>query len=627
MARSSGRSGLRYGSPLRRAAAAGGRGRGRALRAVGVAHDGLCRVVGNARRELDRSEPNARIRRGLPRRIAVGNVLPRAGHVIARGLLAAAAAVVGYALASRVWPAELAELELYARIGQPFGYWNAVGATAALAFPLALWLGSRRHGRAAVTALAYPTAGLLTIALALTYSRSAAVATATALALWFVFVPLRLRSAALVISAGAAAAPVVVWATHKAAFTDDGVDIAVREDVGPTFGIALCAVVVVLYGVGYAFTAGRERLSIGPRARMNAGRALVATVAVAAMAALGVVAASDRGLRGTLADRWYELRTDKATTAGGPARLGSAASARGTYWRQAIDVFEERPIAGVGAGGFATTSLRFRKDALESRHAHGQLIQTLADLGLLGLLVTLAAAVAWLAAALRTLGTGVRGPTWTRERTVAATLFLAAVASAIQASVDWTWFVPGPTVMALLAGGFVAGIGPAALEAAPRLRLTPQRIVLAGLAVLASLAAVWSISQPPRADQRADAAVRLAGAGDLEAALTAARQAQDIDPLALKPLFAEAAVHQRADRDDLALEVFGRGVAEHPDDPQAWLRLADFQLYELDRPQEALAPLDQALYLDPMSEAARDSFIEARTRLRTLGLLPPEAAP
>jgi tetratricopeptide (TPR) repeat protein len=230
-----------------------------------------------------------------------------------------------------------------------------------------------------------------------------------------------------------------------------------------------------------------------------------------------------------------------------------------------------------------------------------------------------------------------RAPAWTADRLVNTALFLAALAYGIQSFLDWTWFVPGPTVMALLAAGFVVGRGPApeaaaAPEARPRLSLSSPRILLAVLAVLTTLAATWSVLQPDRAADLADEALVLAGAGETEDALTKARDAQDINPLALEPLFAEAAVHQRAGRDDQALDVFRQSVAEHPKDPQAWLRLADFQLYELDRPQEALAALDQALYLDPMSEAARDTFIEARTRLRDAGVLPaeppaPEAAP
>jgi tetratricopeptide (TPR) repeat protein len=151
------------------------------------------------------------------------------------------------------------------------------------------------------------------------------------------------------------------------------------------------------------------------------------------------------------------------------------------------------------------------------------------------------------------------------------------------------------------------------------------RVALAIGAVLAALAASWSIWQPERADDKADQAIELSGTGDLDEALDAARDAQDIDPLSIKPLFAEAAVHQRAGRNDEALAVFRRAALEHQKDPQAWLRLADFQLYELDDPESAVAALDQALYLDPVSEAIQDSFVEARARLRKRGLLPEEA--
>ena len=53
---------------------------------------------------------------------------------------------VAYSIASRIWPGTLAENELSNRIGAPFQYWNAVGTVAAIAIPVALWLGSRRTG-------------------------------------------------------------------------------------------------------------------------------------------------------------------------------------------------------------------------------------------------------------------------------------------------------------------------------------------------------------------------------------------------------------------------------------------------------------------------------------------------
>ena len=216
-----------------------------------------------------------------------------------------------------------------------------------------LWLGARRHGSSAASALAYPVGGLMVLALFLTYSRSALLAALVVVGLWLVFVPLRLRSMAVLLAAAAAAAPILLWATSKAAFTDDGVALAVREDVATEFGLMLLALVLVLYVAGYTFTSARERLVIPPETRHAIGQLIVAGLLVLAVAGVGAVALSDRGLGGTISDRWDELTDDSASAEGGPGRLTSAASSRSRYWRQAIDVFEDDPVAGAGAGGFA----------------------------------------------------------------------------------------------------------------------------------------------------------------------------------------------------------------------------------------------------------------------------------
>ena len=48
--------------------------------------------------------------------------------------------------------------------------------------------------------------------------------------------------------------------------------------------------------------------------------------------------------------------------------------------------------SGSGAGNFQTARLRHRKDASVTRHAHGFVPQTLADLGIVGLALTHGAA-------------------------------------------------------------------------------------------------------------------------------------------------------------------------------------------------------------------------------------------
>ena len=63
-----------------------------------------------------------------------------------------------------------------------------------------------------------------------------------------------------------------------------------------------------------------------------------------------------------------------------------------------MQVFQAHQALGVGAGGYATARLRYRNDTLDVRHAHGYVVQTLADLGLVGTALSLALLAAWLAA-------------------------------------------------------------------------------------------------------------------------------------------------------------------------------------------------------------------------------------
>ena len=72
---------------------------------------------------------------------------------------------------------------------------------------------------------------------------------------------------------------------------------------------------------------------------------------------------------------------------------------RARYWREALKVHADSPLVGVGAGAYATARKRYRTGDLDVLHAHGYLVQTLADLGWAGLIVSLAAFAAWLGAA------------------------------------------------------------------------------------------------------------------------------------------------------------------------------------------------------------------------------------
>ena len=93
-------------------------------------------------------------------------------------ICAATVAICIWAILTKVFPGALAADEVYARLREPFGYWNAVGLTAALGVPPTLWLGARRSGHAAVNALAYPIMGILLLTVLLAYSRGSLLAVA-----------------------------------------------------------------------------------------------------------------------------------------------------------------------------------------------------------------------------------------------------------------------------------------------------------------------------------------------------------------------------------------------------------------------------------------------------------------
>ena len=115
----------------------------------------------------------------------------------------------------KVFPGALAPDEIYARLREPYGYWNAVGLTAALGVPAALWLGARRSGHAALNALAYPVHGAAAAhRAARLLARLAAGGSSSGCAFWFAVVPLRLRGVA-VLAAGALGALAVAAGSSR----------------------------------------------------------------------------------------------------------------------------------------------------------------------------------------------------------------------------------------------------------------------------------------------------------------------------------------------------------------------------------------------------------------------------
>ena len=537
---------------------------------------------------------------------------PGVVQITVRGIVIASVALCGWALLTRMFPGNLAELVVGARLGAPFDYWNALSSVATIGLVPALWLGTRPASTPLARALTFPATGALLLTLVLTQSRGGILAAATALIIWFAVTPFRLRSLAILALAAVVVLPVAMWALTKDAFTKTLVPLSAREDVAGRFGLFVVLALIVLFAFGLAFERSAQGRAISLPGRRRLGVAALVLACMIPLAGLTAVAASDRGLGGTISKSVDDLTSGrKSAPPRGAARLGSTDSARGGYWGEAVDVFADRPLAGDGAGSFEVSRLRYRDDPGVVRKAHSFVFQTLADTGLIGLLAALAAFSAWLFAAARSLGVPRRravpgGRDWSDERTAVLALALAAVAFGVQSAIDWIWLIPAPAIMALLAAGVVAGRGPLpALGAArgldpPRLPRA-ERTVWAAAILLTAVICAWTVAQPARADRAVQRSTEKLVHGDPAGAVEAANDALAIEPHSLPALLARASAQQEAEHLGAALATLRTAVLEHPRNPLAWRRLGMFEAEQLHSVEPPLRIAEVMNRLDPQS--------------------------
>jgi hypothetical protein len=579
--------------------------------------------------------------------VLLARAAPAHWPAVLGGVLLAAVIVCGYALLSKIFPNAIGVAQnnghVYARLQAPYGYWNAIGLAAAIGAIGCMWLGARRAGHAVLSALAYPAMGLMLVTLLLAYSRGALAALALGLALWLCLVPLRLRGAAVLCIGALGALVVVAWDFSRHALTTDDIPLAERLSAGHQLGVLLAAMLVALTLVGLAigFVFGRRTLS--PQTRRRAGTVLLALPVIAVIALAGLLTVSHRGLFGSISHTVSTLTNPNAPVpANGPGRLTAIGSVRARYWNEALEIFTDHPLLGVGAEGYETARLRYRTAILNVGQAHGFIVQTLADLGLVGLLVVLALLGAWMCAAGRAthpfnrrwqrwrwLALAGRERLYSAERVGLLTLVCVVATFGIHSFVDWTWYVPGVACTALLCAGWVAGRGPlssilavagapAGLDQGrdgdptshtPRWRsltlgeIGPLRAGIAAAVVLCALLAAWAQWQPQRSVDASNEALALVGRNPT-AALAAAHTAVSRDPLSAEALLTLAAVQEGAGQSAAAAATYEHAVHLQPSNFHTWQALGEYDL-RVGQPQAALQALRATVYLNPEAVAPR----------------------
>jgi O-Antigen ligase len=388
---------------------------------------------------------------------------------LVRGLGLGAFVVCVAGLVSRTLPSVLpvaSSLDT-PRLSYPVTYWNALGLLAGLGGIICLGLsGDDREPwpSKALSALAVPVFGAT---LLLTFSRGAIAAGLVGVVVYLVLGRQRSLPGALVSVVPTTAVAVVVAyravalenpiADHAAAVTE-GRHLAI---VVALCGLAAAGLRVLAVRLDRRLMGVTWRLPIARRTlRGGLGVAVVAACAIGVAAGLPDTAKReyDKFVEGNTLPTYANAR-DRLTSQGADGRID--------LWRVAVHQFDSSPVHGEGAGTFELAWEARRPRDLQVVNAHSEYLETLGELGLVGLVLLAGVLISCLVAIARR----IRGP----DRAVYATAFAAAVTWAIHAGVDWDWQMPVVSLpfFALAGAGFAARRSPTPRLAATGAPATP----------------------------------------------------------------------------------------------------------------------------------------------------------
>ncbi|MGH2917211.1 MAG: O-antigen ligase family protein [Solirubrobacteraceae bacterium] len=399
-------------------------------------------------------------------------------RALVRSVLAAIVVIVGAGLVSRLQPDILAGTTdaftgLSYRLGYPLEYWNAFGGLASMGAVLAVGLAADRRAAAPLRAIFAASGTLLLVAMYFSLSRGAWLALAVGLVALLALSPHR---GSLAVSAGLAGAALAVailrLGSHPALVEDPaaGTGQLVQGDAFTLELLVLVAGVAALQGAVASQRFKRRAPEVGRSALIVTG-ALVAAVAMvgyATNASRADRAVSDAGA--FVERQWDDFlqTTATGTQVSGSERLLNARGARSAGYRVALDAFRSQPVRGEGAGSFEVRWMRTREIDLKMRDAHSLALETLAELGTIGMLILVGFVVVVARGARRCLrGRGTLAPMQAAAVSAAFGVWLA------HACVDWTWQMPAVTGTALVLGGTL-------MERGRRRRLGPRPSVARG---------------------------------------------------------------------------------------------------------------------------------------------------
>jgi O-antigen ligase len=494
------------------------------------------------------------------------------------GVVAGAVAVALYALATRLFPGRVGgayDPSSGYQLAEPLGYWNALGLLTAIAILLAG--GFAAHGSRLLTrALAAVSLVVLLPTLYFTFSRGALVALVVGAIVQIAADARRARLLATGLVLGAPALLGVFLASRYHALTTPGDSLTTAQREGRELAAILVVLAVIAVAAALALHLADRRLHVSDRA----GRLLVGLVAAAALlcaagvlvAAGGPVAAAERAA--------HTFRESPPPAEGDLQRrlLSASGNGRSEYWRVVGVMILEEPLLGGGAGSFEAHWFRERSVAFHARDAHNLYLETLAELGPVGLALLLG-----------TLALPLLALPSARRFAYAPAAVGAFAAYLVHAGVDWDWEVPAVTVAAIFCAAVL--LARSRPDEPPWLTGRRRALTLALLAPLAVVALVGHVG-----NRAASASIAATEAGDPARGLAEAKRAITWAPWSEEAWQLKGEAELELGDQNAARRSLERGLRRNPDSWSAW-----FDLAVASRGRERGRALDRATALNPLS--------------------------
>ncbi len=490
------------------------------------------------------------------------------------GIAAGITLICAYSLATRLFPVQFGASDDFGgyRLSGPLGYWNGLGVFAAMGLLLCVGLAARSTnlvGRCAAAA----SLPVLAATLYFTFSRGAWLALAAGLVIAIASDTRRLGLVTTLLALVPAPVVAIVLASRSPALVDQFSEIPAASDSGQRLAVLIVLLMVGATMLVVALAKVESRIAM-PRWLTRAYAGLLVALVVAGLLTVFTVYGSPP----TLAHKLYKQSTLPAvhSTNLNDRMFNVSSSARIELWDVAWRDFTQNPIIGSGAGTYESYWYQHRPSTQNVRNAHNLYLETMGELGVVGIAL-LAAILALPLIAFRR----------ARREPLAAFALAAFGAYLVHAAVDWDWEMPAVTLVGLFCGLSLLVMG---RRDGNKSLSTRQRIAVGSVVVVLSGFSLVTLIGNTAASASASATTR----GDWKAAEAQARRAAVWKPWSAQPwkLLADAKYGEA----DLAgaAHYYRKAIAKDPRNWEMWFDLG----FSLDG-RAADAAFAQARKLNP----------------------------